>query len=118
MSDAGNKEIFASNLRRYTELTNKERAEICKELKIKYSTFSDWLNGNRYPKIDRIETLAKYFGIKKSDLIENKSIITKDDEELDALSEAERILVLHFRQVPDDMQDSLLALVQSVAKRL
>lgn len=71
MSDLGNKEIFSKNLKYYMDLNNKDRNDICKILGFKYSTFSDWYNGNKYPRIDKIEMLANYFNIKKSDLIEN-----------------------------------------------
>jgi transcriptional regulator with XRE-family HTH domain len=70
MSDLGNKEVFAKNLNRYVDESGKTRAEICEALGFKYSTFSDWMNGYKYPRIDNIEMLANYFGVKKADLIE------------------------------------------------
>lgn len=73
MSDIGNREIFARNLKYYMEITGKSRNDICEALGFKYSTFTDWVNGNKYPRIDRIEMLANYFGIEKSDLIEDRS---------------------------------------------
>ena len=51
---------------------NIDRNEICKALDFKYSTFTDWYNGKKYPRIDKIEKLASFFGILKSDLIERK----------------------------------------------
>lgn len=71
MSDLGNKEIFSKNLQYYMSLNNKDRNDVCKDLDFKYPTFSDWYNGKKYPRIDKIELLAMYFGIEKSDLIEN-----------------------------------------------
>lgn len=72
MSDLGNKEIFSNNLKRLMSVTGKERTEICEALGFKYTTFTDWYNGKTYPRIDKIEMLANYFGIQKSDLIEKK----------------------------------------------
>lgn len=72
MSDLGNKEIFAKNLKYYMDINNKSRTEVCKTLGFAYTTFSDWYNAKIYPGIDKIEMLANYFNIKKSDLIENK----------------------------------------------
>ena len=72
MSDLGNKEVFAKNLKHYMELNEKNRNDLCKDLGFKYSTVTDWINGNIYPRIDKIEMLANYFKIEKSDLIENK----------------------------------------------
>lgn len=82
MSDLGNKEIFSNNLRKYMELNGKDRKDIAKDLEVSYSTFTDWVNGNSYPRIDKIEKLANYFGIEKSDLIEkhkeNKHYLNED----------------------------------------
>lgn len=73
MSDLGNKEIFSKNLKYYMNLNNKDRNDICKDLNLPYTTFAEWYNGNIYPRIDKIEMLANYFNIKKSDLIESKN---------------------------------------------
>ncbi len=73
MTKSENKEIFSRNLQRYMKQFQKDRNTICQALGFKYSTFSDWYHGNKYPRIDKIELLANYFGILKSDLIEDKS---------------------------------------------
>lgn len=77
MSDLGNKEIFAKNLNYYMNLNKKTRTDVCRDLDIPYSTFTDWCNANIYPRIDKIELLANYFEIKKSDLVENKEKLDK-----------------------------------------
>ena len=66
----GNREIMAKNIRRYMVAQDKSRNDICEALDIAYTTFSDWINGNKYPRIDKIEMLANYFGVSKSDLVE------------------------------------------------
>ena len=73
MSSIGNKKVFSKNLRSLMEQQNKDRKQICNDLRIKYTTNSDWNNGNKYPRIDKIEMLADYFGVLKSDLIEDKT---------------------------------------------
>lgn len=81
MGGLGNKDIMAKNIRYYMHLHGKDRNEICKDLNIKYTTFTDWINAKTYPRIDKIEIMANYFGISKSDLVEEK---TKKDVELTA----------------------------------
>lgn len=76
MSDLGNKEIMAKNIKRLMDLHRKERSDICKDLGFKYTTFTDWINGKTYPRIDKIEMMANYFGVSKSELVEDKSIDT------------------------------------------
>lgn len=67
-----NKNIFASNLKRYMKENHKNRREVCESIGVSYYTFSDWVNGKKYPRMDKVEKLANYFGILKSDLIEDK----------------------------------------------
>lgn len=74
MSNIGNKEVFSKNLTKYIDESGKTRMEICQALGIAYSTFSEWANGRKYPRIDKIEMIANYFGVKKSDLIEQNGI--------------------------------------------
>ena len=71
MTNLGNKDVFAKNLKKYMQLNGKTRNEVCQALGLKYTTFTDWVNGKKYPRMDKIEMLANYFGIKKSDLIED-----------------------------------------------
>ena len=78
MSDLGNIEIFVKNLKFYMNLKDKTRIDICSDLDIPYTTFAEWYKGKVYPRIDKIELLANYFGIKKSDLIEDKHLYTSN----------------------------------------
>lgn len=80
-SNLGNKEIMAKNIQYYMNLNKKSRNDICEALGIKYTTFTDWVNGNSYPRIDKIELMANYFGIKKSDLVEDPNLHLKNLEE-------------------------------------
>lgn len=84
-----NKNIFAINLQKQMKIKNKTRKEICSELGISYYTFSDWVNAKKYPRMDKIELLAEYFNISKSDLIEKDSDETQG---MDVTIEMERIL--------------------------
>lgn len=83
MDDLGNKEIFAKNLNYYMNLNRVDRNKLCDDLGFKYTTVREWTNGTAYPRIDKIEAMANYFGIAKSDLIEDKT--NKQFDELDAL---------------------------------
>lgn len=70
----GNKEIMARNIQHYLDITNKTRMDVCKDLGFAYSTFSDWVNASKYPRIDKIEMMANYFGITKADLVEDQDL--------------------------------------------
>ena len=78
MSSLGNREIFARNLSHYIEKSGRTQKEISEIVGVSTSTFNDWVKGKKYPRIDKIEMLAEYFGILKSDLIEEK--LTEEKE--------------------------------------
>lgn len=75
MSNLGNKEIMAKNIQFYMNKYQKTRNDMCEALGVKYTTFTDWVKANSYPRIDKIELMANYFGISKSDLVEEHPII-------------------------------------------
>lgn len=73
MSNIGNKETMAKNLRYHVEKSGKTQKEISEFVGVASSTFNDWMKAKKYPRIDKIEILADYFGILKSDLIEEQT---------------------------------------------
>ena len=75
MSNLGNKEIFAKNLAYYLERSGKDQKVVAEVVGVAPSTFNEWMKAKKYPRIDKIEILANYFGILKSDLIEE---VTED----------------------------------------
>ena len=78
MDDRNSKTILANNIRHYMELHNKTRNEMCMALNVKYTTFTDWVNAKTYPRIERIEQIAEYFGIETSTLMEDPLRLPSD----------------------------------------
>lgn len=68
------KRIFAKNLNSIMEECDRTPADIVNLLGVSKSTVSSWRNGEKMPRMDKIEALANYFGCLKSDLIEQKSL--------------------------------------------
>ena len=68
--------IFAENINHYLTLQNKTQTDLCNDLGLSSSTVSNWCRGERLPRINKMEMLAKYLGVSKSDLLEER----KDSE--------------------------------------
>ena len=66
------RKILGENLLFYLEKIGKTQVELAADIGVNKSTFNEWVKGNKYPRIDKIEKLAEYFGITKSDLIEKR----------------------------------------------
>lgn len=73
MSDETYKKIFSQNLNYYMSLNRKTQSDIINDLGYNKSAVSTWCNGTRLPRMDKVDALAKYFGINRSDLIEEKN---------------------------------------------
>lgn len=66
------KHVFAKNLRNQLARHNKLQNDLVNDLALNKSTVSTWINGTKMPRMNTVERLAAYFGIEKSDLIEDK----------------------------------------------
>lgn len=113
MRGIGNKEIFTKNLRHYIELSGKTQKQLAEIVGVAQSTFNDWATAKKYPRIDKIEILANYFGIQKSDLIEEKTEEPADDA---GLSENQKKLIDFAKTVPQDKVDMILRVMRSIVE--
>lgn len=75
-----NTDIFSKNLKYQMDLNNKSRQDISDALGISYFTITSWVNGSKYPRMNKVEQLAKYFGISISDLVEKKMTEEKEKD--------------------------------------
>ena len=73
MSEKSYQKIFSKNLAYYMYLNGKTQTDLINDLGFNKSAVSTWCNGTRLPRMDKVEMLAKYFNINRSDLIEEKS---------------------------------------------
>lgn len=86
MSSLGNKKVMAKNIKFYMDKAGVSAKDVCSTLKIPMPTFSDWVNAKTYPRIDKIEMLSNYFGILKSDLVEEKTSLPPSATPIDPAS--------------------------------
>lgn len=115
MSDIGNKEIFSLNLLYYIERSGKSQRDIAEVIGVSPSTFNEWVKGKKYPRIDKIEMLANYFRIEKSDLIERRDKTISLDKI--TVTEGERALLDLFSQVPAESQEMVLEMIRIALKK-
>lgn len=114
MSDLGNKEIMAFNIKRLLEKHSMTMKDLSTELNIPYTTVCAWCKAETYPRIDKIEMMANFFGINKADLVESYAPCEKECNSkgvripvygyiragipVEAISE-----ILDYEEIPQDM---------------
>lgn len=69
------RKIFSKNLKYYMSLNNKNQMDLMNDLSLSSSTVSNWCTGLKLPRMDKIQLLADYLKINKSDLLEDKSAL-------------------------------------------
>ncbi len=68
------KKVFAKNLSNLLSINKKTQTDLVNDLKLNKSTVSTWINATKMPRMNKVEQLASYFGVEKSDLIEDSSL--------------------------------------------
>ena len=116
MSSIGNKEVFSKNLRFYLEKSDKTQKDVALAIGVTPASLNEWLKGKKYPRIDKIELLARYFGVLKSDLIEEKGA-NKTLPHVTTLTEGETMLLDMFRRVPAERQTMVLDMIRIALKQ-
>jgi transcriptional regulator with XRE-family HTH domain len=71
MTEKEQREIFARNFRWYVDSCGKTQRVIAKELGYSYTTVNTWYRGAALPNAAKIQTIADYFGISKSNLLDD-----------------------------------------------
>ena len=103
--------VFPHLCLNFSGKTQKELAAI---IGVAPSTFNDWLKAKKYPRIDKIELLADYFGILKSDLIEERS---KEYKNMQKNNDAITDIIVRMR-VDNDFLSLVLTLNEMDSEKL
>ena len=84
MADEEQKKIFSKNLNNYLTLTNKTQREVAEAIGVSPQTFNTWCQGIALPRMGKVQLLADYFKIGKTDLIDNKTpeLTARDEKDI------------------------------------
>lgn len=66
------KRVFSKNLKLQLEKKGLNQTDMARELNIPETTVSNWMKASTYPRHDKIQLMADYFNIRRSDLTEEQ----------------------------------------------
>ena len=95
------KKMFSTNLKQIMLDHSKTQSDLVKDLNLRQATVSDWLNGKKYPRMDKVELLAKYFNVSINDLI---MVVPKFEY---TMSPKEKMIIKKYRQLDAGGQDRI-----------
>lgn len=73
MKNNNPKEILSNNLNELINKKRKTQADVIRDLGIPEATIRSWFNGEKYPRIDKIQILADYFNVPRSRITEEQT---------------------------------------------
>lgn len=111
MTDDEQKRVFAKNLNRYISLNQKQQKEVAEAIGENPTTLNMWCSGKSLPKVSKIQKLADYFRIGKSDLTDEKEDSDADMEFMDKVLKISlndkrfADIVIGYSKLPTDKKD-------------
>lgn len=97
-------EAFARNLRYYASLRGKTQADIVRDTGIKQGSVSKYFNGERIPRMDRLDALAVYLGVSKNALLGNPPTVDRVYRGDDMNPELKGLIDVALESSPDAQQ--------------
>lgn len=86
MADEEQKKIFSRNLNNYLLSNNRTQKEVADAIGVSPQTFNTWCQGIALPRMGKVQLLADYFGVGKTDLIDDKntnpSLTARDERDI------------------------------------
>lgn len=74
MNELEQKRIFANNLKHYININGMQQNEFAKAIGENATTVNNWCKGISMPGLGKIQKVADYFGIGKSDLTDDRMV--------------------------------------------
>ena len=99
---------FKTNLKKIMALRGKNQSDIVKALNFKQSTVSDWLNGKKYPRMDKVQMLANYLNVDIIELVDNQS------NDSITFTNTEKALIKNYRQLNEQNQQAVTTMINSL----
>ncbi len=102
MTDMEQRKVFSRNLNRFLREKNKTQKEVADAIGVLPQTFNTWAKGIAIPRMGKIQALAEYFHINKSELIDESQADTSI-----VLSYEEEDLIEAYRKASPDTQQAV-----------
>ena len=96
------RETFARNLSYILNSTGKSQIDVARALDVATGTVSSWVNGQKFPRIDTLQQLADFLGVRMAVLTEDNGITVFTEEA------AERRLLSAWRAADDRAREDAL----------
>lgn len=99
MSEEDMRRIFSRNLNFYLSQSGRTQADLYKYMNVSSAAVSCWCNGQKMPRMDKIQSICNWLGIEKSDLLEEKT--SEEKEASSKMAKALELYELYEKSIPE-----------------
>lgn len=72
MNEEKIKKVFVKNIQRYLEEKDFTQRELAEFVGVSNTTVNNWVNGYSMPRMNKVDLICSFFGISRSDLLEDR----------------------------------------------
>ena len=109
-NNLNNRLIFSNNLMRLMQRNHTKQSELAKAINVSNSTVNDWIKCRTYPRIDKIDSIAQYFGVTKS------TLITENFYSMEMLTDNEKQLLEIYQNCSDEHKELIFKMLEAAIK--
>lgn len=111
MPDSMARKAFPGILSEFMSRNNLTQTDIAKKLNVSKQTVSDWVNGKKFPRVDKMQELANIFGVLMSNMYtySEKNII----DPVESFSDDEKQLIYLYRGAENAAQQYALEMLKN-----
>lgn len=114
MSGYETKKIFSENLSRLLSKNNITQLELAKRMSVAPSSVSSWCNGEKMPRMDKVEWMAEFFGVPVTHLIDQYDPAFTPS---DILDEVDIAFYDDYKVLTEEHKDTLRAMARLFRER-
>ena len=111
------KDSCADRLKMALSVRNMKQSELCQKTKIPKSALSEYIKGLYEPKQDRLMLLSESLNVDPVWLMGFDVPMEKEHKKISphepTLTEGEKVMLELFRQIPEDQQPMVLAMIRA-----
>lgn len=105
-------EIFTRNFNRYLNNSGKKQTEVAVYVGVSSGTVSDWKFGRAYPRMDKVQLIAEFFGVQTSDLVNDINIVKE------SITNKEQEVFDLFHKIPEEKREIILSMIRAAIDNL
>lgn len=105
------KMVFSDNLKYYLSELNLTQVDLTNYMQVSSSTVSDWCNGKKLPRMDKIQKICEWMRITRDDLLESRELMLTRE----SLTSREKYVLQMFDRLNQDGQQKATEYIEDLA---